>query len=333
VRVFIEKLIVRIAEIILSVPLLIISTIIPKNKSLAVYGEWFGQRFADECLQEYDDNTFNKKIVIVKSFSLFERLRGKYDVRMAYSVAGIIAQLRADNAFVNVSSRDLALGAVAGASMFVQLGHGVPIKTFLLSEKERGGFYRFKLWLKLRIYDRYTKVYCPFAYLRALYSLSYAVPLDRVEVRAPRFRRFSKSEYTGRISYMPTHRDEGRQFDDSGFKMLFEAIASGNLKKDKELVIRLHPYERKYSEHVTALIAQYGIGGRVYVDNDHEGFDVALISDYSGVIFPYHDNGVPVILFQWDSDSFSREFIAPKSIGNIVITKDANTVLERINEI
>lgn len=316
-----------------SIPLLLLSCVVPKDKLLSVYGEWFGQRFMNESFDEYVSSTSERKVIIVKNRQEYERLKDKYDVRMAYSLSGLIAQLRADRAYVNVSSRDLALGAVFGATHYVQLGHGVPIKTFLLSEKDRGAFYRLKLRLKLRVFDRYTTVYCPFDYLAPLYSVSYAVPPSHVTVRAPRFKRFDSTVVRNQISYMPTHRHEGQSFDDGGFRMLFSAIAAGGLKREKVIVIRLHPYERKYTDQVEALIEQYGLVGRVSVNNAHEAVDEVVISDYSGVVFPFSHNGVPVILFQWDRETFTREFITPQSLKNILITSDVNAVLEKINEI
>jgi len=327
------KVLGKLVEFGSSIPLLLLSCVTPKDERLSVYGEWFGQRFTDESFDEYQEGTFERKVIIVKNRQEYERLKDKHDVRMAYSLSGLIAQLRAGHAFVNVSSRDLALGAVFGAKSYVQLGHGVPIKTFLLSEQDRGSFYRLKLRLKLRVFDRYTTVYCPFDYLAALYAASYAVPPSHVIVRAPRFRRFDAQVVRNQISYMPTHRHEGKSFDDGGFRMLFSAMAAGALKPEKKIVIRLHPYERKYTEQVEKLIDEYGLVGRASVNNAHESIDEAVISDYSGVVFPFSHNGVPVILFQWDRETFTREFITPQSLTNILITSDVSAVLEKINEI
>ena len=139
-------LLTKIIKTLIKIFLFQCSKIIPKNKTIWIFGSWFGQKFSDNSKYLYlyvlnhveDINPF----WITKHYNLYLDLRNKYPIIYAYSIKGYYYQIVARVAIYSCGPQDF-IASLLGGALHINLWHGVPLKKIMYDDKF-GVWYRIK---------------------------------------------------------------------------------------------------------------------------------------------------------------------------------------------
>lgn len=327
-------MVLKIIKFVLDVFILCVSYFVPKKRNLTIYGEWFGLTANRETFSFYlNDASLYKKVWITKDINLYNKLRKQIDIHMAYSIKGLYLQLRAERFIVNVSSNDIARGVTVRAKEFILVGHGIPVKTFLLSEK-RGILYTLLLKIKFLLFENYTTIFYPFQDFIDIYKKAYNSSVDVLKLFNPKdlypiVINRNVSEYF-EIIYLPTHQNEGINYDYVRDQKFYETICN---IENVNLTVVLHPYEWKYLNEIQNKFNYKNITFTIQNPNDFLGKVNFAITDYSGSIYGYLYNKLPVVFFHSKNNILlTRKFIKPPIFLDYKIVYDLNDLVSLIEK-
>lgn len=302
-------------NLIFSFILAFLSLILPKKRGTQVFGEWFGQSASRETWH-YFSACQSPKIWITRNNSVLSDLKSKgFLAYHAYSPKGLWTQLRAETAIVNVSSSDMARGAITGAKHYINLGHGIPMKTFLLSE-HTSAWRLAKMKFRMSIFERYSVVWCPFKEFSRLYEKSYNVSGDHIFIDPNALSKKIRDNIpiNGHYEYiiMLTHLAEGKTFDSSLYLSILEKI-----NHNKSVLISLHPYEFKYLDSLRNETEKFKAKFKSLVVTVEHGIEFSgknsiFITDASGSMYEFLANDIRcVIVFNSRLQDQGRELVFP----------------------
>lgn len=319
------KIILKIGKYLFRLTAVCLSTLIPKNKSIWVFGAWFGKSFSDnpKYMYQYVASAHSDEITpiwIAKDSKLVKELK-KQGVNAYYhkSVLGIYYQIVAKVAFVGHSiTSDLNPFFIGFNTKRIQLWHGVPLKKIgfddLVFTNKQGFFQRNPKILALLTNDSYDIVTSTGNKCSKIFSSAFNLPLEKCLITGfPRNDVFLEKKLKNpckyQVIYMPTFRGGiGTEFDlfkSFGFdsKNVEKKLAAENI----ELHIRTHP-ANKPSNFILKAIENSDYMQISTISDIYEcinSYD-CLITDYSSIMFDFVISGKPIILAPFDIDSYLK---------------------------
>lgn len=317
-----------------------ISSVIPKEEGLWLFGSWGGKRFSSSTKYLYLYIVKNHKNIkpfwITRNNQVFSHLRKKsLPVYKKISLRGIWLSFRAEVIFVSNEIYDVSPGFADGA-LFIQLFHMVlPIKYMMRGDSKvtREVFRTFNFKRKIR-----TLLISPHMFRKPDYYITSSdwmakevthskLQADISKILVTGFPRtdailnkdYNNTDFVNKILftndnketsniiyYLPTHRDHDLIFNpfDYGFD---EALFSQFLYKTNSLlVIRFHPRDKEYREHFVNFDCDRII-------KEPEGFQdpyailkraSILISDYGSIFSDFLLLNKPIIFAKFDHKNY-----------------------------
>lgn len=300
-------------------------SLIPKNKSIWVFGAWFGKSFSDnpKYMYQYVASAHSKEITpiwIAKDRELINNLQ-KLGVNAYYykSVMGIYYQIVAKVAFVGHSiTSDLNSCFIGFNTKRIQLWHGIPLKKIGFDDhiftNKPGLLQRRPKVFALLTNDSYDMITSTGGKCSKIFSSAFNLPLEKCVITGfPRndvfLEKENKPSKKYKVIYMPTFRGGlGAEFDlfkSFGFDLIDieKKLAAENI----ELHIRTHP-ANKPSKFILKAIENSDCLQMSTISDIYEcinSYD-CLITDYSSIMFDFVISGKPIILAPFDLDSYLK---------------------------
>lgn len=305
--------------IVLRLPFSIISSLIPKNKKIWVFGAWFGEKFADNPKYFYqfvNDNTDIKAIWIYKDKKL-ESYFDKNKIRSYYykSFYGVLYQLLASKVFVSHSiSSDLNPLTISLNTQRIQMWHGVPLKKIMYDNPAECRWWNKNILYRLFTNNFYTYVLSPAPLFNDVFSSAFDIPTKKIiDSGYPRNDVFTRRKIKTdnarlKVIYMPTYRNSSQSRDllfSDKYNFDFQRLDKTLTDNLIELTIRVHPAnlppqslleQLKKSESVVLSTSD-----DVYEDiNNYD----CLITDYSSILFDFSLTKRPIIFSAFDLNEY-----------------------------
>lgn len=320
----------------LCLPVYFVANLVPKRKSVWVFGCWQGQKFSDNsrslAIYCFEKEPGVNVVWIYKDASVKDELYSVGIPGYHYrSLKGIFYQMVAGVAFVTHTVEDDLFGpAVGRKTTVIQLWHGTPLKKILYDDMayhRKVSSYLVMLSRKLFPWtsDRWDWVISPSNFVSETLRSAFRTS-NVTETGYPRNDGFAHSKIglgpkpIRNIIYMPTFRGGygSSQMDEQSGAILKEFgfdfhDLNVRLKEiDCFMTIRLHP-SVKIPNDILCAAMRYD---RIRFDEERKDiyslidfFDL-LITDYSSIVFDFVLTGKPVIMFGLDLERYllySRE--------------------------
>lgn len=314
---------------ILKVVTLYMSILIPKDKTLLIFGSWFGNKYADNARYLYEYILYNRKdlhpVWMTNNNTVYNKLHMQgVPVCKSGTIDGIKKAIRASAVFLCTSSEDIGRweATFIGYAVSVNLWHGIPLKKIMYDDKYNTllNHPRFNA-IKEKIISIPLKksfICSSSPAITKIYKSAFRMNEKYIwEVGQPRNDYFLlphknsiKQRFLSRklVVYMPTHRNEGKTpinldeiFDLRDLDLLLEM-------NDAFLIIKKHYYHRndpkldssKYSRIVE--ISQENIDTQELLD----AADI-LITDYSSCYVDYLFLNRPLLFYDYDYEDYLKQ--------------------------
>ncbi|WP_461536559.1 CDP-glycerol glycerophosphotransferase family protein [Spongorhabdus nitratireducens] len=308
-------------------PLIFISSLfIPKQKYKWCFGEWFGEKFCDNSkyLFEYTKNNTNiiRPIWITKNKDIrLELKKNGYEVYLSTSIKGIWHQLTAKVFFSNVNSKDFFYPCITPRSIYIQLWHGSPIKKIGFDTIKPRSVKYYISNLRTKTIDKYRYIVSPSRTFDAIFKSAFNLESKNI-IRSPYprcdglflnenhkkkiIKKLALSQHNKIISYIPTHRDEGKSADT--IKIVIKEILKNDafLKENKiTFIFKPHFYDSHFFTNIKS-----SENLKVIMPNDN--FDLyellsitdIMVTDYSSIFFDFDITGKETIFHAPDLSSY-----------------------------
>lgn len=323
----------------------LILTFIPKDKNLILFSAWFGKKYADSSMYEYEyflKKSYYKPYWFTRSKKIYKELKAK-DMPVLYSktIKAIWFQIRAKVLITAVQTDDFNPYFYRNC-ICIDLDHGFVIKQVgfkIPSISKRYIEFRHLLWWGMDF-----RLSAPTDYNRKAIEDSFGVnKIQIIKCNKPRTDALfdielqkGKNEIVERIKcgrkaivWMPTHRSSGKRHLDVAKLLDLDKIQALCQERNIVFIIKKHFYHRmekcnldKYpnifditSENIDSQI--------ILVQAD------ALISDYSASYIEYLSLDRPILLYAFDKDDYLAHErglymrFEDNTAGEIVETKEA----------
>lgn len=299
-----------------------IIALIPRNKQVAIFGAWFGQKFADNSKYLYlycnNNSSFKHIIWITKNKDVYKYINSLgYRCYMNNSLKGMYFQIIAKYIFICTGIDDVFSPLISGA-IIVNLWHGVPLKKICYDDEINfknidPSIQKINSFITKREYSVCTSKVFESIYKSAFkkskeYILNLGQPRNDVffdndlEIDNSFINELDSSKRI--ILYMPTHRNEGK----SRFP-LTDVIDFDDINKLCEinnciLLIKLHYY------HANEIKSNPNHKNIVNITNTHIDsqlllkYSDVLITDYSSCYIDYLLLKKPIIFYPFDLESY-----------------------------
>lgn len=295
----------------------------PKDKSIWVYGSWFGKKFSDNSMHFFKYMVHShpeiKSIWITKDNMIYDRLKSDgFPVEKSNSMKGILLQLNAGVAVLTSGKYDVSQNLLSGRTKIIQLWHGIPLKkigfdTYLAKINDKVVKYLVFLPV-LKNLLKFDLLIATSAFIKPRFTVAFRLPEKKVTVTGyPRndiF--FTDHRYTSAINgpktilYAPTLRNEGIDSGTVGI-LKYEQIEKLNgflADNNAVMYIKLH-----FSEEDQ--IGDVNLSNIKLLKSD-PFFDIQellcktdiLITDYSSIYFDYLLLDRPIIFFAYDLENY-----------------------------
>lgn len=318
---------------------LFVSTLIPKNKSLLIFGAWYGKKYSDNtrALFEYANRMTQYNCVwITNSREICESIRKKgYKAELTNSFKGIICQVRAVAAFSCIGKLDFNRFLLGGC-IHVECWHGVgggkkigyDDATFLEQmDNPRSIFYK-----KIENYPyRYYYQVCTSEEMKKVFKSAFRLNDNQfIMAGQPRndmlfdpdylFTTIDPKIYEGKkiITYMPTHRLCGKK--KMACSMLFDLQKLDDFCKRNNclFIIKKHFYHKDEIENISDYQHIIDLTNTPNIDtNELLMISDYLISDYSSVTADYLLLNRPIFYYCFDLEDYlsnDREMYWPYDV-------------------
>jgi CDP-glycerol glycerophosphotransferase (TagB/SpsB family) len=313
-----------------------LTMLIPRTRSIWVFGAWDGARFADNtkwlflhCLEARYPERF---VWITRNRRLAKRLRGLgYDAHHHRSLRGLWLSLRAKVFVIDHTSHDISFFSSRG-SVKVCLFHGIPLKRLRRDVLLPGTFNHmvyhgpWPLRALLRItrpylYERYSLVIATSPRIAADYCTAFGTPMKDIAITGyPRNdalwsteegldsddresrRGLESLRRDGRkiIMYLPTWRDHGTH---GSIPLQYPTITAFLDEHDAVLVTKFHSYDDRSDQW------RANDGRLIVLDHHVDVYPLlplvdVLVTDYSSVSFDFLLLRRPVVYYCYDLEEY-----------------------------
>lgn len=299
---------------------------IPRNKNIAIFGSWFGDKFADNpkylFLFANQSNYFKKTIWITKNKHVYRYLRDKnYECYMEKSLVGIYYQIIAKYIFICTGIDDVFSICISGATI-INLWHGIPLKkicyddnlNFIQSNKKAQHLNSFITMNEYSICTskNFITIYQSAFRKEKSQILNLGQPRndvffdDTLELYDENISKIKNSKKTN-ILYMPTHRNEGKSIFPLAKIIDFEKMDEFCKKHNSTFFIKLHYYHQNEAFNLTRYknikdISHYDIDTQLLLK-----YSNILITDYSSCFIDYLLLSRPIIFYSFDLEMYKRK--------------------------
>lgn len=302
-----------------------LSCLIYRNRKKAIFGSWFGNKFADNSKYLYkfmfNNNNNIRPIWITKSAEVYNDMRESgYEVYSHNSIKGIYHQLTSGIYFTCTGKNDVSF-YLMGKAKHVELWHGIPLKKIMYDDKINKD-HREMNSFKKRLVDgpeannlfivstskKITEIYESAFKINKSKILQLGQPRNDVFFDESLEDKDFPNEYKEKkvILYMPTHRKEG--------KIKFDIDKILNLKEINNLcenynvlfLIKKHYFHKN---EVIDLNNYKNIIDITNLDFDSQmllKYTDILISDYSSCYIDYLLLDRPIIFYNFDYDDYLK---------------------------
>lgn len=318
----------------------LITYIIPKNKSLWVFGSWKGRNYSDNSKVFFEYICNYKKDInavwIAKNESVFNHVKGLgYPVILYSSLKSKLLVARAGVNVQTESNEDTGTYRV-GNTKVIQLFHGSGgIKEAFVYGEMRGlkkalvkiyaDNHSTSYWMVSSDYykNRYPSLFeCNPEKIRVT-----GTPRTDVILAYKKFKYFEDLKRLNRtlkfIAYTPTHRNFGQKNNEHLNAEFWGALNSFLVNNNFILFFKPHPLElQKYLLSVVnysniILIKEDTVDGTTDFNEYMHYFDM-LISDYSSISSDYLLLDKPVIHYMYDRDTFEDQFFRLNALDKFI---------------
>lgn len=290
-----------------------IALCVPKDKSLWIFGAWYGEQYNDNtrALMEYVQSNCPavRAVWIYRSRSARDALKrdAKLEAHHLLSLRGMYLQMRAGVAFVTHSlSADMNPGCVSSGTMVVNVWHGITLKKIMYGADDASSpRAALKRTVKKRI-DRVDYVLASSRLIQKVMSESFELPMDRVwRTGYPRTDLVLRGGGSGRdhdanrlrILFAPSFRDHEKTHDYfQGYGCDIEELATTLDNANAVLEVRLHPMS-KMPEEITRRMGSnpvFDMGSRAGPIWDILPLCDCVITDMSSIAIEFMILGRPV---------------------------------------
>ena len=337
------RLLVKLALYILGDLIYFISSLIPKNKNLWIFGAWFGEKYADNSkyLFEYvnKNHTEIEAVWLTQNKITLELIKEKgYKAYLTYSLKGLWLSMRAKVGILSTAMVDINK-YVAANMKIVQLWHGIPFKKIMYNDKIT--FKHPTLFEKmiLKVFPflqkdvNYTNVLliATSDEVRQRISSAFKSDIKNVKItglprndafflpmaeKVPILESILDLKKRGiKVGIcMPTHRKEGKSSLACFFSKDLSYINSELHNYKVTLLVKLHFYHLRNTN-----IFLYKYSNIIFLKDDDIKQDIYsilpktdfLITDYSSIYFDYLLLDIPIIFTPFDIENYiknDREF-------------------------
>ena len=293
-------------------------------KNIVCFSEWFGLSNSDSPYyifkEALNDGTFTS-FWVTKNKTLYNKLIADgIPCIYAYSARGIYIQMKCKNFISSVNARDFFIWALFGDRIYINIGHGSPIKDTFIHDKSL--LKRLKIKLRLMTIDYYNYVGSASKLFDPIWMRQWNIEQKKIIrtpiARADRFNSISRAEIVSTkktlnidsskkvILFAPTHRDEGKTIKHikRGIE-LFEKWLTNENFYEFEILIKPHFYDipkvnkLKKCDKVKLITNQIDINSILCITD-------CLVSDYSSVVFDFYYTNKPVIGFCYDEFHYKK---------------------------
>jgi len=304
-----------------TLPIYILSYILPKEKDLWVFGAWFGGKYSDNTkyFYEFCESKKNKNYWIVKDKSLLLSLSEK-NINVLYylSLKGLWVQLRAEKVFITQSVMSDLFSPAINRTVIFQLWHGLALKKIMFDVKKS---------YKMRIFESVMSCIFPYSMHRQdyvvatsnetsrIFASAFNLPLSKVLITGlPRNDKLINSkvkekQQTAKFNfiYMPTFRGGIGSEIDLFYRFKFDADRLSRLldENNATLTLRLHPVNKPSNELLSSISEKQNI---YFSDTDDIYEEInrydCLITDFSSIYLDFILTDKPIIFSPFELDSY-----------------------------
>lgn len=303
----------------------IITSIVPKNKNLWIFGSWEGKLYADNAKYLYEwvvkQHPEVNAVWLTTEDSVYSKLKEKgYSVYLASTLKAKMLLARAAVVVETEGNADIG-GYRPGRTKIIQLWHGVGPKNTLWEKH----YSKFSILCQHIIFDHREKSYWMLSSETNKFTIQklYHVPNDHCVITGyPRcdilVERKVESNVIDeletaypchkKLMYMPTHRNFGKS---QGLNFSREDLVRVNdfLKENRYvLVFKPHMHEMNYYSEYEAELSNIVIAKDTKYSDVYSyisGMDL-LICDYSSIIYDFLCIKKPIVLFNFDMDEYEK---------------------------
>jgi len=300
--------------------------LIPKNKSLWVFGSWFGQKYSDNPKAFFEYINKHQSTIaavwITKDKTIVDEVQSRGGVvYLERSMAGIWHQLRANYAFVCQSLQDDVFAPCIGKkTTVVNLWHGLPLKKIMYD------VFGDKVKTKNK-WGQFVDAISPYDKIRNDYLLATSIETQKILSQAFRIPK-SRTLITGfprndiflnhsiitedkpfQCIYMPTFRGgmgtECDLFSQYGFNV--QEIDATLKTNNIELILRMHPVNKP----PVYLIEKIKNSKMLKMDLTPDIYESitsydCLITDYSSIYFDFLLTNRPIVFSAFDLERYKQ---------------------------
>lgn len=291
-----------------------------RDKSLYVFGSWFGQKFADnpKYLFLYCLKKGLNAVWITKSETIFNQMRKDgYPVELAYSKNGEKLCKKAKYIFYCTALKDVNENCVGGATL-INLWHGIPLKKIMYDDKinlvHNTKKAKIEQFLSSPLYknryvvstsDTFSKIYEGAFRMNKRHILQWGQPRnDCFFDGSISKKKYSTIDYDKLVVYMPTHRNEG--LTKISIADIFDLSKLNEFCQENKILfmIKKHFYHKHEEENLDAYsnIVDFT---QTELDSQEVMFNAdVLVSDYSSCYIDYMLLNRPTIFFAYDYNHY-----------------------------
>ena len=300
----------------------IISYFVKKDNSIWIYGSWYGKLYKDNSKALFESANILlpdiNHVWIYKEKSLAYEIPPEFKSIYAYSMSGLITQLKAKVFISTLNTSDFIPFFVTPRNIVVQLWHGSPLKNIGIDSRKT--IVRKMLdRLRFMTLDKYTYCLSPAAIFDDKFASAFLLKKENIlrsayprnmslfisDQRKKQIRdSLNISEDTVLVLYLPTHRKEGN--DSSVYTKSLELSKYDNVlhHHNIQFIIKPHFYDidnfRLFKDSSSI---------KVLFDLDIDLYELlassdALVTDYSSVFFDYELLRKPIFIFPFDLDEY-----------------------------
>lgn len=317
----------KIYYLLINLILYLFAQLIPKNKTLWVFGAWFGQKYSDNPKAFFEYINQHQKhidaIWVSKDSVVIEHIRSLgFKAYHEKSISGMWCQLRAKFAFVCQSLHDdLYSPCLSKNTKVVNLWHGIPLKKIMYdvfgdqlnSKNKIGRFFDF-----LSPYEKHRNNFLLATSIETqnILSKAFRLPKNRTLITGfPRNDIFLKTSIYDRDTlykciYMPTFRGGvGTECDlFSSYAFDFSKVEALLIENNIELTLRMHPVNLPPK----SLVAQMLNSKNIFLDSGGDIYDSisaydCLITDYSSIYFDFLLSDKPIVFAPFDLIEYKQK--------------------------
>lgn len=329
-----------------------ISCILPRRKNKIVYGSWFGNKYMDnpKYFFEYMNSEHSEynSIWITRNKTVYNELINRgYQVRMSGTFRAIMDIVTSKYAVICCFRSDVSTAWLGGATI-LNTWHGLPLKHIGKDAEKYNRTPINKIYNTIREFP-YRKEYYISTSQRVsdIYSNAFEVPKNRVkecgQARNDSLFEQNEGNYFAElipipfnnskvITYMPTHRQEGKTKQSFHDLLDLERIQDLCEKYNYVFIAKKHYYHQKENETIKGFSRIFEITSLNADPQKMIASTDILITDYSSVYIDYLLLDRPIIFYAYDLDDYLKNernlyFPYDEASPGEIVTKKENLIV------